>query len=347
MKKVIYLMLVLSFFLCLIQKHEAVAETAGEYWIMVNPSITGPFTVKVEVKTNIKDPVTFSLSLALSGQNPEDTFIGTDFTRMPIRNGRGHAIIDGTRNVYPSGTKLPPGNYNVEAKFYPGWPENIATAAKLGIKDPIKAKSVVKLGLAMDNDNGISSKSYIIVSTDDISIKALTKNLSDYSVSQLKTLPINIRKEYRIVVPSDISREELKSLMKQLVIQETVRNPDIDEIVVFAYDRKEDSTGPYTFGKMEWCPNGKWNAVSPYIASSNDRSSYKYVFEIKDKAGNISSADVPTKEELSIYDSFEKALDDNPNLDEETIKRRIAKDLGISVNKIDQICIKVLTYKMQ
>jgi hypothetical protein len=181
----------------------------------------------------------------------------------------------------------------------------------------------------------------------DLSMKALTKNLSDYSVSELKSLPVNIRKEYKIVVSSDISKEELKATMKHLVVQETKNNPDIDEIVVFAYDREEDSKGAYTFGKMEWCPNGNWDGVTPGIASSNDRSSYKYLFHIKDKVGNISNANVPTKEEFRIYDSFEKALWADPNAAEEIVKQRVARKFGISVEKIDRICIKVLTYKMQ
>jgi len=205
---------------------------------------------------------------------------------------------------------------------------------------------IVNFDVAQSNDN-MPTKPYTIVNTSDLSIKALSKNLSDYSVSELKSLPVNIRKEYRIIVYSDISKEELKATMKHLVVRETEKNPDIDEIVVFAYDRKEDSGGVYTFGKVEWCPSGNWGGVTPEIASTNDRSSYKYLYDIKDKVGKISSASVPTKEEFSIYDSFEKALWADPNVDEEIIKQRVAKKLGISVEKIDRICIKVLTYKMQ
>lgn len=206
---------------------------------------------------------------------------------------------------------------------------------------------IANYDLAQSDDNSMPTKTYTIVSMRDLSMKALTKNLSDYSVSELKSLPVNIRKEYKIVVSSDISKEELKATMKHIVVQETKNNPDIDEIVVFAYDREEDSKGAYTFGKMEWCPNGNWDGVTPGIASSNDRSSYKYLFHIKDKVGNISNANVPTKEEFRIYDSFEKALWADPNAAEEIVKQRVARKFGISVEKIDRICIKVLTYKMQ
>jgi len=206
---------------------------------------------------------------------------------------------------------------------------------------------IANYDLAQSDDNSMPTKTYTIVSMRDLSMKALTKNLSDYSVSELKSLPVNIRKEYKIVVSSDISKEDLKATMKHIVVQETKNNPDIDEIVVFAYDREEDSKGAYTFGKMEWCPNGNWDGVTPGIASSNDRSSYKYLFHIKDKVGNISNANVPTKEEFRIYDSFEKALWADPNAAEEIVKQTVARKFGISVEKIDRICIKVLTYKMQ
>ena len=61
-------------------------------------------------------------------------------------------------------------------------------------------------------------RNYEIVKTEDISIKALDKPLSAYSTSEIEKLPMNIRKEYRVVVPSDISKEELKSTLIQVVM---------------------------------------------------------------------------------------------------------------------------------
>ena len=83
------------------------------------------------------------------------------------------------------------------------------------------------------------------------------------------------------------------------------------------------------------------------IASTNDRSSYKYIFEIKDKVGNISSADVPTKREFSIYDCLEKELRSNPNTDEKVIIQKVSRDLGMSEKQVKDIYIKVLVYKMK
>jgi hypothetical protein len=206
---------------------------------------------------------------------------------------------------------------------------------------------IIICDLAQSENINILPKPYTIVSSKDLSIKALTKGLSQYGHSELKSLPLAIRKEYRIVVPSDISKEELKASMKHLVSQETKKNHDIDAIVVFAYDRKEDAKSVYTFGKMEWCPNGDWGGVTPEVASTNDRSSYKYVFNIRDKVGNISNANIPTKEEFVIYDAFEKDLLADPNVSEKIITQRVAEKFSISEEKLNQIYIKVMTHKMK
>ena len=189
-------------------------------------------------------------------------------------------------------------------------------------------------------------RNYEIVETEDISINALDKPLSAYSASEIENLPINIRKTYRVVVPSDITKEELKATLIQVVMDKTSGNPDIDEVTVFAYDRKEDADSIYTFGRVEWCPNGDWAGVSSMIASTNDRSSYRYNLDIKDKVGKIGALNGPTKREFEIYDAYDKALWEEPDTPEEIIKKRLAKELGISEEELDRIWFKVFTYKM-
>jgi hypothetical protein len=201
--------------------------------------------------------------------------------------------------------------------------------------------------LAKSDNNIISPKPYTIVSSKDLSIKALTKELSQYSHSELKSLPLVIRKEYKIVVPSDISKEELKASMMHLVGQETMEDPDIDAIRVFAYDRWEDVKSNYTFGKMEWCPYGIWNSVTPEIASTNDRSLYKYVFNISEKVDDISTSNMPTKVEIAIYDALEKELRANPNVDKKIIIQQVAEKFSISEEKLNKISAKVTRYKMR
>ena len=166
-------------------------------------------------------------------------------------------------------------------------------------------------------------RNYEIVESENISIKALDEPLSAYSTSEIEKLPMNIRKVYRVVVPSDISKEELKSTLIQVVIDKTSENLEIDEVIVFAHDRKEDADSIYTFGKVEWCPNGDWAGVTSTIASTNDRSSYQYNFDIKDKVGSIDASDRPTEREFEIHDYYDARLL------EETKKLFEAEDAGL------------------
>jgi len=189
--------------------------------------------------------------------------------------------------------------------------------------------------------------SYQVVESRDYSIKAVTGRLSDYSPSELKALPMSVRKVYRIVVPFDVSKEQLKSIMKDLLERRTEKNPEIDAITIFAYDRKEDAKSVFTFGSLEWGPNGQWGGVCARIARSNDRSSYKCVFTIRDKVGVISKKDLPSKREFMIHDVFDKALYSDPDTDEKVIEKKVAKQLGISVKELSRIWLKVASYKLK
>lgn len=190
-------------------------------------------------------------------------------------------------------------------------------------------------------------RSYKIIKTEDASIRALDRAPSTYNSTEIKNASMNVRKSYRIVIASDISKEGLKSTLIQVIIDKTLENPDIDEVAVFAYDRKEDINNAYTFGKVEWCPNGNWSGVTAKIASTNDRSSYKYNFEIKEKVGNISASDRPTEKEFKIYNAFDKLLWAEPDTSEEILLRRVAKQFSISEKEIDDIYMKVMQYNMK
>lgn len=200
-------------------------------------------------------------------------------------------------------------------------------------------------------------REYEIVKTEDLSIKALDKALSQYSSTEIENLPTNIRKVYRILVPSDISKEELKATLIQVVIDKTSENKDIDLVAVFAYDRKEDINGAFTFGSVEWCPNGNWADVTSEIASTNERTSYRYIFVIKDKVGNKDESETPTDIEFEIYDDYNTFYDaewENVDLsdpyavvDENLIFQKVAKKHGISEEEAEKIIRKVVSYKMK
>lgn len=206
----------------------------------------------------------------------------------------------------------------------------------------------------------VQAREYTIVDEEDLSIKALDKLLSDYSANEIAQLPMNIRMTYKILVPSDITKEELKATLIQVVKDKTAKNKDIDEIMVFAYDRKQDIDEAYTFGKVEWCPNGDWAGVTSAIASSNDRSSYKYVLDIKDKVGEEEGK--PTARETEIYDLYWEKLNEagNPrgytnhptNLEasnewEKARMQQVLNAYNISYDELFDIVIKVSFWKLK
>lgn len=188
---------------------------------------------------------------------------------------------------------------------------------------------------------------YKIIKENDISIKAINSNLSSYSISDIQNLPLNIRKEYRIILPMNISKEQAMSTIIQLVLDKTKENLDIDAIVVFAYERESQINGVYTLAKLEWCPNGNWGGVDSYIASTNDRTDYKFVFDLRDKLGQSRKINRPTEKEFEIYEYVEKELWKDVTTDEEIILKRVANKYGLSVNELREICIKVVTYNQQ
>jgi len=176
------------------------------------------------------------------------------------------------------------------------------------------------------------------------SAKALTRNLSDYSTQELNDLPKFIRLTMSIVVPLDISKENLENTLKSIVYAQSEKNKDIDEIVIFAYDDKNDIGAGYTFGKLLWSPNAKTGNVTPEIAKNNIRTNYSFEILIKDKVGKISKSNSPTKRELQIYNEImsEKYWD----MQEEDFLPIVMKKFKITEKELRDIHLKVGAYKM-
>lgn len=186
--------------------------------------------------------------------------------------------------------------------------------------------------------------SFTIEESEFSSAKAMTRKLSDYSTQELKDLPKFIRLTMSIIVPFDISKENLENTLKSIVYEKTEKNKDIDEIVIFAYDDKNDIGAGYTFGKLLWSPNAKTGNVTPEIAKNNIRTNYKFDIIIKDKVGKISKSDLPTKRELEIYNEImsEKYWD----IKEEDMISMVMKKFNITEKELKDIHLRVLAYKM-
>ena len=121
-------------------------------------------------------------------------------------------------------------------------------------------------------------KPYRIIETENASFKATNKPLSYYTIDELNSLPMNIRMIYRIEVSPNTSREKLKMILTNFLEKKTKANPDIDEVMIFAYKKND-----FLVATMEWCPEGQWGEVTPYIALNNDRSYYKCIFNFIDE----------------------------------------------------------------
>jgi len=121
---------------------------------------------------------------------------------------------------------------------------------------------------------------YEIVKVKDLSLKALSKPLSSYSLNELNNLPMNVRKTYQVLVPEDIRQEQIRPTVEKIISMITSENNDIDEIILNLCSDREIAT-LYDVAKVTWAPNGEWGSTTPEIARTNDRISYKMVFEIR------------------------------------------------------------------
>jgi len=190
-----------------------------------------------------------------------------------------------------------------------------------------------------------SVSSYQIENEERGNTKAMVKRLSEYTTKELEELPNSKKLILYITVPFDISKERLSNTLKSIVFDQTNADKDIDEIVIFAYDDKDDiGRDQYTFGKLLWAPDGKTSNVTPQIANNNTRNNYKFDISIKDKVGEIKKADIPTARELEIYNEImsEKYWD----MQEEQSEPIIMKKFKIKKKELDAIWLKVAAYKM-
>ena len=120
--------------------------------------------------------------------------------------------------------------------------------------------------------------SYRIVRVEDVSHKALDGPLSSYSAEQLQALPLDKSLVYRVVVSPSIKSDQVRPLLTQVVTQLSTQDPDIDELTVFLYSDEALVGDVYDVGRALWGPAA--GAVTPRIASTNDRQGYKLTIDV-------------------------------------------------------------------
>lgn len=188
--------------------------------------------------------------------------------------------------------------------------------------------------------------SYQIENEEKESSKAIVRRLSEYTTKELEKLPNSKRLTLSIVVSNDISKKGLSNTFKSIVAEKTKDDRDLDEIVIFAYNDKNDiGKIPYTFGKLIWAPKGNLGNITPQIASVNTRVDYQIEIDIKDKVGEIKKTDLPTDRELKIYKEI--MSDKYTDMSEEKSNAIIMKMFNIKTKEeLDAIWLKVAASKM-
>ena len=215
------------------------------------------------------------------------------------------------------------------------------TAAELDKTDEINNDAV-----EFKNDFDVHLVSeYSIEVEETTNTKTMKKRLSEYSTNELEGLPESKRVNMSIVVPNYITESQLTNTLRSIVAEKTKIDNDIDEIMIFAYDDKNDiGKIQYTHGKLLWSPNGKTGNVTAQIAKYNVRNSYDFDIIIKDKVGNIKQADIPSSRELEIYQTI--MADENIGMEEERLNKMVMKKFGIkTTEELDAIWLKVAAYK--
>lgn len=129
----------------------------------------------------------------------------------------------------------------------------------------------------------VESVSYEIIKEEDISRKAMgNKSLSDFTSSELATLPTNKKFRYQVLIPT-IKNNQIESTVNKIIEGITSNDRDVDEVILWLYSDKEliTSKGGYDIGAAIWAPLGILDSVTPEIAISNNRSNYKITIDVR------------------------------------------------------------------
>ena len=168
-----------------------------------------------------------------------------------------------------------------------------------------------------------------------------------------------VRLSIRVVVPSNITEQEVKDVSGD-VVKMVTKSQDVNAIAILMYDRIEDAYGAYTVDSVDWAPYGDWARAGE--VKTGDYSKHQYNFGIKDKVGNIDESGRPPEREFEIHDYYDARLfeetkklieaedaglpykyADQEEL-ENAVRTEVANKYGISEEDLDKIYIKVWTY---
>ena len=124
---------------------------------------------------------------------------------------------------------------------------------------------------------------YEIVEEEDISHKAMgNKKLSDFTLQELTSLPLDKRFSYRVVVGTSITLGQVRPTVEAIIAGLTQHDPDIDEIHLLLYSTKDRVHDMYDIAMATWSTDGRMGGITPEIARSNNRSGYEISLTVKE-----------------------------------------------------------------
>lgn len=136
--------------------------------------------------------------------------------------------------------------------------------------------------IASPGEPTVELPEYRIVEAEDASHKALEGPLSSYTLEELERLPLDKRFFYRIVVSNDVTTAQIRPMIDAIIADLTVKDGELDEVVLFFYSDEGQIDSAYDIAKATWAPKGELGNVTPLIASTNDRESYRTSVEINE-----------------------------------------------------------------
>lgn len=125
----------------------------------------------------------------------------------------------------------------------------------------------------------VPAAAYSVVSTDDNSVKAMTRPLASYTTAELEALPTNKRLTVHAAITNGITQEQVRPTLDAILDRYRTGDADLDEITVFLYSEPARVGQGYDIGTALWAPGGARGNVTPEIARGNDRSSYRTTYD--------------------------------------------------------------------
>lgn len=194
-------------------------------------------------------------------------------------------------------------------------------------------------------------REYNLVKEQDISLKALGDKLpSEYTPAEIDKLPINFRMKYCVVVPRDITEEELTSTLAYIIKTKSDQDLRIDEIYIAAWYDLESVEKEICLARAEWCPEGRWEQMPPIIAENDIRDSYliKFYFNSSIEQPQVKYGLTEQQRKQAFYELVQlqdQVSQDDPAYDQkmDDAEATIAEKYGITVEQVRAIGVEGIT----